>query len=61
MYFVALVLTILSGLFYAAGHHQLGSLSADVCRYGGIFCDSPVYVFVGAVLAALWGKFVSVR
>jgi hypothetical protein len=61
MYFVAIVLTILSGLFYAAGHHEIGSLSADVCRYGSIFCDNPVYVFVGAVLAALWGKFVSVR
>jgi hypothetical protein len=61
MYFVAVVLTILSGLFYAAGYHEIGSLSADVCRYGGIFCDNPVYVFVGAVLAALWGKFVSVR
>ncbi|SHL44131.1 hypothetical protein SAMN05444159_5910 [Bradyrhizobium lablabi] len=61
MYFVAIVLTILSGLFYAAGHHEIGSLSADVCRYGSIFCDNPVYVFVGAVLAALWGTFVSVR
>jgi hypothetical protein len=61
MYFVAVVLTILSGLFYAAGHHELGSFSADVCRYGSTFCDSPFYVFVGAVLAALWGTFVSVR
>jgi hypothetical protein len=61
MYFVAIALTILSGLFYAAGQHELGSLSADVCRYGSVFCDSPVYVFVGAVLAALWGTFVSVR
>jgi hypothetical protein len=61
MYFVAIVLTILSGLFYAAGHHEIGSLSSDVCRYGGIFCNNPVYVLVGAVLAALWGTFVSVR
>src|SRR5258708_7193137 len=56
MYFVAVVLTILSGLFYAAGQHQIGSFGADVCRYGSAFCDSPVYVLVGAILAALWDQ-----
>jgi hypothetical protein len=61
MYFVAVVLTILSGLFYAAGQHEIGSFGTDMCRYGSAFCDNPVYVLVGAVLAALWGKFVSVR
>jgi hypothetical protein len=61
MYFVAAVLAVLAGLFYAAGHHEIGSWSADVCRYGSTFCDSPTYVFAGAVLAALWGAFVSVR
>jgi len=61
MNFAAVVLAALTGLFYAAGNHELGSFSADVCRYGGIFCDNPTYVFVGAVLAALWGAFVSVR
>jgi hypothetical protein len=61
MYFAAVALLILSGIFYAAGHHELGSYSSDVCRYGGMFCDNPHYVLVGAGLAAVWGKFVSIR
>lgn len=61
MYFVAAVLMVLSGLFYAAGNNEIGSLGADVCRYGGTFCDNPVYVLAGAALAAIWGAFVSVR
>ena len=61
MYFVAAVLVVLSGLFYAAGHHEIGSFGADVCRYGSTFCDSPVYVLAGAGLAAVWGAFVSIR
>jgi hypothetical protein len=61
MYFAAVALLILSGIFYAAGHHELGSYSSDVCRYGGTFCDNPHYVLVGAGLAAVWGKFVSIR
>jgi hypothetical protein len=61
MYFAAAVLAVLSGLFYAAGHHELGSFSGEVCRYGGAFCDNPLMVFVGAGLAAVWGAFVSVR
>jgi hypothetical protein len=61
MYFVAAVLVVLSGLFYAAGHHEIGSYSADVCRYGSTFCDSPAYVLAGAILAGIWGAFVSIR
>jgi hypothetical protein len=61
MHFVAGALLVLSGLFYAADHHEIGSLGVAMCRYGGVFCDNPYYVFVGAVLAALWGTFVSVR
>jgi hypothetical protein len=61
MYFVAAVLAVLSGLFYAAGHHQIGSLSATVCAYGGLFCDNPFLVLVAAGLAAAWGMFVSMR
>jgi hypothetical protein len=61
MYFVAVVLALLSGLLYAAGHHEIGSYSADVCRYSGTFCENPVYVLTGAGLAAAWGAFVSVR
>ena len=61
MYFVAAVLTILSGLFYAASHHEIGTLGVEMCRYGSTFCNSPAYVLTGAILAALWGAFVSVR
>ena len=61
MYFVAAVLAVLSGLFYAAGHHEIGTLGVEMCRYGSMFCHSPIYVLTGAILAALWGGFVSVR
>jgi hypothetical protein len=61
MYFVAVALAVLAALFYAAGQHEIGSWSADVCRYGSTFCDSPTYVLVGAILAGLWGAFVSIR
>jgi hypothetical protein len=61
MYFAAAVLVVLSGVFYAAGHHELGSYSADVCRYGSAFCDNPMIVLVFAGLATAWAAFVSVR
>jgi hypothetical protein len=61
MYFVAAVLVVLSGLFYAADQHEMGSLGVQMCQYGSTFCDKPYYVFTGAILAALWGGFVSVR
>lgn len=62
MYFAAAALLVLSGIFYAAGHGELGSYSRDVCRLGYFsFCDNPHYVLVGAGLAAVWGAFVSVK
>jgi hypothetical protein len=61
MHYVAGALAILSGLFYAADNHEIGSLGVTMCQYGGTFCDHPSYVFVGAVLAALWGTFVIIR
>ena len=61
MFFVAGVLTVLAGLFYAAGHDDLGSFGRMMCRYGPSFCDHPLYVLVAAGLAAAWGTFVSVR
>jgi hypothetical protein len=61
MYFVAGALAVLSGLFYAAGNHEIGSLGVTMCQYGGTFCDSPHYVLVGAILAGLWATFVSIR
>jgi hypothetical protein len=61
MYFAAAVLAILSGLFYAAGNHEIGSIGVEMCRYGRTFCNSPAYILAGAILAALWGAFVSIR
>jgi hypothetical protein len=61
MYFAAAVLTVLAGLFYAAGNNEIGSWSGTMCQYGGTFCDNPHYVLAGAILAALWGGFVSMR
>lgn len=61
MYFVAAILTVLSALFYAAGHHEVGSFGPEICRYGSTFCENPAYVLAGAILAGLWGAFVSVR
>ena len=61
MHYVAGLLAVLSGLFYAADHHEIGSVGAAMCQYGGAFCDHPSYVFVAAILAALWGTFVSIR
>jgi hypothetical protein len=61
MYFVAAALVVLSGSFYAAGNHEIGSLGADMCRYGSSFCDNPHYMLVAAGLAAAWGTFVSIR
>jgi len=60
MKFVAAALAILAGLFYAAGNNEIGSFSTTMCQYGETFCDHPSYVFVGAVLAFLWGQFVSI-
>lgn len=61
MFFVAGVLAVLAGLFYAAGHHELGSIGITMCRYGPALCDNPFYVLAAAGLAAVWGGFVSVR
>jgi hypothetical protein len=61
MYFLAALLTVLSGLFYAADHHEIGSFGVAMCRYGSTFCENPIYVLAAAIIAALWGAFVSVR
>lgn len=61
MYFLAALLTVLSGLFYAAGHHEIGSFGVTMCGYGSTFCENPIYVLAAAIIAAVWGAFVSVR
>jgi hypothetical protein len=60
MYFVAGALLVLSGILYTASNGQLGDWSTTVCSYGGMFCDNPTYIFVGAILAAAWARFVSI-
>jgi hypothetical protein len=61
MYLLAAALFVMSGLFFSAGHHEIGSVGDGVCQYGSVFCENPQYVLTGAVLAAVWGAFVSVR
>ena len=61
MYFVAAVLAVLSGLFYAASRHEIGSFGATMCHYGRSFWDNPLLVLVAGGLAAVWGAFVSIR
>ena len=61
MFFIAGVLAVLAGLFYAAGNHEIGSVSLTMCRYGPAFCDHPLYLLVAGGNAAVWGAFVSVR
>ncbi|MCJ9702531.1 MULTISPECIES: hypothetical protein [unclassified Bradyrhizobium] len=61
MYYVAAALLALSGLFYSASNHEIGSLGVTMCTYGSRFCDNPLIVFSGAALAAAWGMFVSVK
>ncbi len=50
MFFVAAILAILSGLFYAAGHHEIGSLGVAMCQYGSPFCDNPLLVLCADAL-----------
>jgi hypothetical protein len=61
MYNFSAALGVLFGLLYVSGHHEIGSIGDDVCHYGGTLCDNPHYVLTAAILAAVWGKLVSVR
>ena len=61
MYYVAAALLVLSGLFYSAGHHEIGSFGVTMCTYGSSFCENPMIVFSGGTLAAAWGIFVSIK
>ena len=56
MFFVAAVLTILSGLFYAAGRHEIGSLGVAMCQYGSPFCDNPLLVLVRCRVGCVLGR-----
>ena len=56
MYFVATVLAILSGLFYAAGHNEIGSLGVTMCQYGSSFCYNPILVLTAAGLGCPVGR-----
>ena len=61
MYIVAAALLVLSGLFYSASQHEIGSFGVTMCTYGSAFCNNPMIVVSGAALAAAWGMFVSVK
>jgi hypothetical protein len=61
MYYVAAALVVLAGILYGAGNNEIGAYGPTVCQYGGVFCDHPSYVFVAAILAAVWAKFVSIN
>ncbi|MGY3357331.1 hypothetical protein ACVWZK_003994 [Bradyrhizobium sp. GM0.4] len=45
MYYVAAALLVLSGLFYSASHHEIGSFGVTMCTYGSAFCNNPLIVF----------------
>ena len=55
MFFVAGVLAVLAGLFYAASNHEIGSLSVTMCTYGPMFCDNAAaYTWPNSIL--FWNK-----
>jgi hypothetical protein len=58
VYFVAFLLAVAAGLFYAAGAD--GLWSDPLCVYGGVFCDHPSWLVGAAFIALLWAKFVSI-
>jgi hypothetical protein len=58
MYFVAFVLAVAAGAFYFAGAD--GLWADPLCRYGSTFCQHPSWLAVGATLALVWAKVVSV-
>jgi hypothetical protein len=58
MYVVAFILAVAACLFYAAGAD--GLWTDPLCRYGSMFCEHPIWLAGAAIIATLWGKFVSV-
>jgi hypothetical protein len=58
MYFVAFILAVAAGAFYFAGAD--GLWADPLCRYGSTFCQHPSWLAVGATLALVWAKVVSV-
>jgi hypothetical protein len=53
------VLTILSGLFYAAGYHEIGPLGVTMRQCRSPLCDNPLLALVGCEVGP--GALVSVR
>ena len=58
MYIAAFILAVATGLFYAAGAD--GLWTSTLCGYGAVFCEHPTWLGAAAILALLWGAFVSV-
>ena len=55
MYFVAAVLAVLSGLFYAAGHHEIGSLAPMLRDTVAHFATVQSTSWPALLLQAVWG------
>lgn len=60
MFYIAGLLAALAGLFYVSGLNQIGDVGQQVCEYGSLFCEHPIYLLVAAVLMAAWSLVVSV-
>jgi hypothetical protein len=61
MFYMAALLAMMTGLFYAAGNGEMAGFGASLCQYGEPFCQHPTYALAASALAAIWGAFVSIR
>ncbi len=60
MFFVSVVLFILTGLFYAASRGEFGSELRPLCEYGGTFCVHPEWMLYAAGICLVWALFLKV-
>ena len=59
MFFIAALLTMAAGVFYAASTNSSG-WAMKVCRYGDIFCVNPSWLLFAAALSLIWACFMRV-
>jgi membrane protease YdiL (CAAX protease family) len=60
MFFITGLLFVLSGLFYAAGHGELGLSLRPLCQYGDTFCVHPEWLLYAGVICLVWTLFLNV-